>query len=127
MFFDPEADASQCAIKLSPQPISPEECSFRLTCVSIRRVHHYYTTQGRRGNIDIVDADPRATNNPEIARCVQKGCCDFRFAAHNQSFAICEGRHQIRMRQTCPLLYGKRGGAQGLKTTLAYIISYEYF
>jgi hypothetical protein len=38
MFFDPEADASQCAIKLSPQPISPEECSFRLTCVSIRPV-----------------------------------------------------------------------------------------
>ncbi len=65
------------------------------------RVHHDHATSCRCLDIDVVDANARATDNTQLRRRIQNRARNFRLTTHDNGTEIGNNFHELAFRQTC--------------------------
>ena len=63
--------------------------------VAERRVHHVHAALRRRGNVDVVDADSRASDDGEPRRGIHERRGHLRLAAHDERVDVTEERREV--------------------------------
>ena len=93
--------------------------------VAVGRIHHDDAANRRGGNVDVVDADSRASDDAQAVGRVEQIRSDFGFAAHDQTFAVLQCFAQFGRRESGSFLNVETGGAQWSKTAFAHIIRHK--
>lgn len=82
--------------------------------VSLRAVHHNDPLFCRSLQIDIVDADTRSSNNPQLLASFHQRCSDFCLAADNESIVVFDDLLQLFGAETFAFV-DLQGGLQHLE------------
>src|ERR1043166_4578831 len=93
--------------------------------VAVRRVHHNDTTNGRGGNVDVVNAHSGTADDAQSVGGVKQIRGHFRLAAYDQTVAVLECLDQFGRLQSWSFPYDETCGAQWSKSTLADVVCHE--
>lgn len=83
--------------------------------VSLRAVHHDDTLFCRSLQIDIVDADTRSSNNPQLLASFHQRCSDLCLTADNESIVVSDDLLQLFGAETFAFVH-LQGGLQHLES-----------